>query len=187
MSTKSIHISNNAKRGFTLIELLVVIAIIGLLASIVAVSVNSARRKARDVKRIADLKTISTALEMYYDQYGTYPVSTPICNSGVNFHNDYWCRDTNNNVGDTQIQNWIPGLQEFLTKMPHNPKPYATGGWPYHYYSPSADQYWLMVKLEDATNKDTCGGGAVYTWFDGTNVCTVSWGSQPNLYVRFVK
>lgn len=60
-------------RGFTLIELLVVIAIISLLASVILVSLNSARAKARDAKRDADLKQVSTALEFYYDKYGRYP------------------------------------------------------------------------------------------------------------------
>ena len=60
-------------KGFTLIELLVVIAIIGLLATIVMVSVNSARAKARDAKRKGDMRSISLALEMYYDTNGNYP------------------------------------------------------------------------------------------------------------------
>jgi prepilin-type N-terminal cleavage/methylation domain-containing protein len=62
-------------KGFTLVELLVVIAIIGLLASIVLVSLNSARAKARDARRKADLHQIAIALEMYASEYGGYPSS----------------------------------------------------------------------------------------------------------------
>lgn len=62
-------------KGFTLIELLVVIAIIGLLASIVLVSLNSARQKARDSRRLSDLRQVALALEMYYDNNNNaYPI-----------------------------------------------------------------------------------------------------------------
>ncbi len=59
--------------GFTLIELLVVIAIIGILASTVIASLNSARKKSRDARRIADLKQIQLALELYYNSNNGYP------------------------------------------------------------------------------------------------------------------
>lgn len=65
-------------KGFTLIELLVVIAIIGILSSVVLASLNSARTKARDAKRISDIKQIQLALEMYYDDNSSYPASTTV-------------------------------------------------------------------------------------------------------------
>lgn len=60
-------------RGFTLIELLVVIAIIGILSSVVLASLNDARQKSRDAKRVADVKQLQLALELYFDANGSYP------------------------------------------------------------------------------------------------------------------
>jgi prepilin-type N-terminal cleavage/methylation domain-containing protein len=66
---------NKNQRGFTLIEMLVVIAIIGLLASVVLLALNSARSKSRDAKRAADVRQIMTALELYFNDCGSYPSS----------------------------------------------------------------------------------------------------------------
>ena len=56
-----------------------VIAVIGILAAVVLASLNNARAKARDAKRIADLKQVQLALELYRNANSDYP--TGIANS----------------------------------------------------------------------------------------------------------
>ncbi len=63
------------KKGFTLIELLVVIAIIGILSSVVLASLNSARQKSRDAKRVSDIQNLQLALELSFDSNNEYPDS----------------------------------------------------------------------------------------------------------------
>ncbi len=71
------------KKGFTLIELLIVVAIIGLLSTLAVVSLGSARVKARDSKRLADLKQIQTALELFYTDQNTYPTGSGLTLGGT--------------------------------------------------------------------------------------------------------
>jgi len=63
----------NQNKGFTLIELLVVIAIIGILATIVMVSLNNSREKAKISKSQADLKQIRTAIALLENDTGEWP------------------------------------------------------------------------------------------------------------------
>ncbi len=59
-------------KGFTLIELLVVIAIIGILATIILVSLSGTRGKSRDAQRQSDINQIYLAMELYYDDGQAY-------------------------------------------------------------------------------------------------------------------
>lgn len=73
--------STKKRRGFTLIELLVVVAIIGVLATIVLVSLNTARQKARDAQRLGEIREIATAMGRYFSDNGVYVTAaagTPI-------------------------------------------------------------------------------------------------------------
>src|SRR3989344_3064429 len=103
------------KRGFTLIELLLVIAIIGVLASIVLVSMGGARQSARNATRKADLRQIISAMELYYNandtfvpsatypgSIGSFMVKTPVdpTNSGANIYN--WVDNTATGANDNQ-------------------------------------------------------------------------------------
>ena len=64
--------------GFTLIELLVVIAIIGILASVVLASLNSARAKGGDAAVKSNLANIRAQAEILYNDWGAYAVdATP--------------------------------------------------------------------------------------------------------------
>ncbi len=59
-------------KGFTLIELLVVIAIIGILASVVLASLNTARAKGADAAVKANLNNMRAQAELFYDTPGSY-------------------------------------------------------------------------------------------------------------------
>ena len=133
-------LENKDKYGFTLIELLVVISIIGLLATVVMVSLNSARLKARSTKAIGDLKSLSLALEMYYDNNGSYPNSQG--GAGV-WDGYYTC------WGDS-TPNWILGLApQYISQLPREPRNITNCGSQYIYNSNGTDYKLIYHGPED--------------------------------------
>jgi type IV pilus assembly protein PilE len=73
-------------RGFTLLELLIVISIIGILVTVVAASYTSSQQKARNARRMSDLKAVQTAAEQFYANQTTpsYPATTDDFKAGAN-------------------------------------------------------------------------------------------------------
>ncbi len=105
------------KKGFTLIELLVVVAVIGVLASVVLSSLNTARAKTRDAKRLSDMKQVRVALELFYNNHGKFPVP-----GGGPTWDDHWdifatCLKTGVGCGVT-ISNFTPVMNE----VPQDPQ-----------------------------------------------------------------
>lgn len=162
-------IKKNPSPGFTLIELLVVIAVIGLLASVILVSLNSARAKARDARRRTDLKQISTAIEFYYDKFSTYRVS----GYGYNGGGEGWFGYEN---GSTYLMSVAHGLMDngFLAgTIVDDPNPGARPGYMI-YLCNGAQGYSISATLENPTAGDIAhvqtvcngvGGNGIYTTY----------------------
>ena len=114
-----IRINFDNRPGFTLIELLVVISIIGLLSTIAMTSLNSARARARDTKRLSDINELKNALEIYYANHGSYPstgsITTTLCDPG--------CVGVTTHA--TATANWIPDLvaEGYMSQLPRDPMP----------------------------------------------------------------
>lgn len=125
----------NNKKGFTLIELLVVIAIIGLLSTLAVVSLNSARQKARDSRRMSDMKQISTAMEMIYTDTNSYPVAGTCGNASV-------IAENTNDVCSGDSLN--AGGNNYLASLPADP---GTGSAPY-WYEGNTSSYCIAAELE---------------------------------------
>lgn len=141
-------------KGFTLIELLVVIAIIGVLASIVLASLTSARAKARDARRVATLQELQKALELYYANTGSYPITTFGCIP------TWQCWDsTTANFPGSGAGPLLPLAYIDMTKLKDPSqndngtacnRPGGSGSYLYAYYSDNGQRYMLATALENA-------------------------------------
>lgn len=143
--------SKTTKRGFTLIELLVVIAIIGILASVIVVSMSEARMKGRDGARKKQVTEILKALELFYGDNSAYPLDGTPADGTVG--------DTLTNIGS----GFINGT--YFKRLPDEPDRYQ--------YCVSDDRQSIMI----AVNTENDKGGTEYCKITrGTGVTTSGFG-----------
>lgn len=138
-------------KGFTLVELLVSISIIAVLSVIGITAYSGVQARARDTKRMEDLRQIQAALETYHNKIGSYPNTDWVTSRG----------------GGT----WLPGLNSiYLPTMPSDPKNICAANtiprddskcFVYAYYSNSwcglsgaGDSYILSTRLEAHPDSD---------------------------------
>jgi prepilin-type N-terminal cleavage/methylation domain-containing protein len=151
-------LKKSKEKGFTLIELLVVVAIISILSSIVMVSLNTARAKGRDAKRLAEIHSLQNALELYYNDNGHYP---DICGAGSSFVS----------IPGSGWSTLLPS--SYIGSMPIDPLN-AVGYYGYYYctqYKPNGNcgytytpgintDYILVTRLENVSMvSNSCPGG----------------------------
>lgn len=72
-----------SRSGFTLVEMLIVIVVLGILAGIVGISYSRQQASSRTDRRIADVKTIASSLDNYYQNNGNYPVTCGMPNTNI--------------------------------------------------------------------------------------------------------
>jgi len=138
------------KNGFTLIELLIVISVIAVLSGLMlrVINVTELNKKSRDSQRIADVRKIQTALELYFVDKRVYP-----------------------NFGTYGYPNAITGVDQltgvlkpnYINNMPVDPSNLN-----FQYFTSDAGKsYVIRIPLE-FTLTNTCGAA-----FYGANGCAV--------------
>lgn len=121
--------------GFTIVELLIVIVVIAILAAISIVAYNGIQERARFAAMRSDLSSLNKAIQLYYAQNGSYPITPNPCN-GVSGN---WC-------GWNQVtaNDFIPGLvPTYISATPQLPAANPSDD-TYLYRSPTGTDYKLI-------------------------------------------
>jgi len=161
--------------GFTLIELLVVMAIIGVLASVVMVSLNDSRVKSRNAARISQAQQFQKALDMYYFDNNRFPCAQSndcdyVGSAGQENFNEFWAFSAGRALRDGGYIKRIPADPVFGTGSETGASGCNGTDATSYCYCGGTDQYpasyVLTVELEGA---DRC---AIQYGVNAANLCT---------------
>ncbi|HSX08901.1 MAG TPA: type II secretion system protein GspG [Candidatus Saccharimonadales bacterium] len=152
-------------KGFTLIEMLVVLAILGLMAGVLLVTLNPSAQlqKSNDAHRKSDLEAIQRALELYYQDTGSYPASSVSYQIAP---------------GGTAVAWGSTSWSAYIDPLPKDP----IAANKYAYYSPAGGQsYYLYANLQRAGNDPgACNKGLACASIGGTVPSGISCGGVCN-------
>lgn len=169
-------------QGFTLIELTVVISIIGLFASVILVALNSARLKARDGRRVADMHQIVTALDIYYQNHAYYPDPSGLIHAPAFDPSADGCNGWNVSSGSNFLTPLI--TDRIMSRAPKDPLNSGACA----FISPKNYFAWLLPKAMAVVGPPPVNPeGALYSYnyfSAGANGCDVNRG---NYYVLGIK
>lgn len=149
---KALTLGRRGERAFTLVELLVVIAIIGILATIVLVSLNTARIRARDTKRLGDIRQIQLALELFADSHNqVYPNGTA---AGEELYGTTRCDADVGNADCGLAAADACGTRSCMSVVPRDPTGSSPANKYWYTFSPASapTAYHLGANLEESTN-----------------------------------
>jgi prepilin-type N-terminal cleavage/methylation domain-containing protein len=149
--------------GFTLMELLITISLIAILTGVLLAVLNprGIQAKARDSQRVSDLSKVKVALENYFSDNRSYPVSAS------------WLAV--NSLSDTSVFT-LPLDSKYINTLPEDSKKTGTlcsgTGWRgYGYKSPDGKTYALVTNMEVASMASSaCPFGSASTECSGCNV-----------------
>jgi len=162
------------RRGFTILELLVVMAIIGILAAIGLASYPGVQQKARDARRKSDLASLARGMEMFYNDYGRYPVITAASDMGTSIP------AADLAAGLIWGHPWIVNNVIYMSEIPSDPN---INNYRYHHLrvtgttvvtpaaGTNANGYWMLAHIENeedaAAARTAAGEPGFYTSTDG--------------------
>ena len=155
------------RRGFTIVELLIVIVVIAILAAITIVAYTGIQERARFSAMRSDISNINKAIQLYYADNGSYPITpnTTACNGN-------WC-GWDQVTGDA----FIPGLSpEYIATIPQLPTANASSD-TYLYRSPSGTDYKLIRLLQGGLSaSESAAFSDLMTTTCSSGINTTRWG-----------